>query len=93
VETKSCAVCGLSDARALVKAQLEGGARIVLCATHALLHQKVGALAKSAPELKARIGERRHRAERRDSFPCDELGAQLTAGFAGERRTGSQRRK
>jgi hypothetical protein len=86
-------VCGLADARALVKEELAHGERVVLCATHALIFRKSGTFARTTTELKAKIGEKRRRAERRESFPCDELGAKLTAGFAGERRTGGDRRR
>jgi hypothetical protein len=88
----SCAVCGLSDARALVKTELADGQRVVVCATHALVHQKLGFKARSVEELRTTSRERRRPSGRRESFPKDELGAMLTAGFAGERRNGTDRR-
>jgi hypothetical protein len=90
--SSSCVVCGLSDARALVKTKLATGARVVVCANHALMHERMGGAAASVDVLLAMAREKRKPAERRESFPKDELGAMLTAGFAGERRTGTDRR-
>jgi hypothetical protein len=95
VETRpsfSCVVCGLSDARALVKTRLAGGTVVVVCANHALLHERMGGKAADVAALVAISRENRKPAERRDGFPKDELGAMLTAGFAGERRAGGDRR-
>jgi hypothetical protein len=86
-------VCGLADARALVLTALAGGERVSVCATHELVHRRSGVAAATIAELRAMLGEKRKRSERRESFLCDELGARLTAGFAGERRTGGERRR
>ena len=88
----SCVVCGLSDLRALVKTKLATGAHVIVCANHALLHERVGGRAASVEALVAMGKDKRKPAERRESFPKDELGALLTAGFAGERRNGTDRR-
>jgi hypothetical protein len=88
-------VCGLSDARALVKTKLGTGDQrvvVVVCANHALLHERMGGKAASVAALMAMASEKRKPQERRDSFPKDELGAMLTAGFAGERRVRTDRR-
>ncbi len=95
VETPSpvaCAVCGLSDARALVKTSLASGDKVIVCANHALVHERAGGKARSVAALAALSREKRKKSERRESFPKDELGALLTAGFAGERRAGYDRR-
>jgi hypothetical protein len=90
--TKGCVVCALADARALVEVQLANGERVVLCGTHELVHRRAGAKAASVHALREMVGERRARS-RRERLPCDELGAMLTAGFAGERRAGGDRRR
>ncbi len=87
----SCVVCGLADARALVMTKLKGGASVVVCATHALVHERMGGGAASVADLQKMAREKRRPSERRESFAKDELGAMLTAGFAGERRAGSRR--
>jgi hypothetical protein len=66
---------------------------VTVCATHARIHLSCGGKAKDLAELRALTAERRRRAERRESLPCDELGAQLIAGFAGERRANADRRR
>ncbi len=91
VETMGCVVCGLADARALVKTELANGRRVIVCATHELIHRRLGSKASSVDGLRATARERRGLSERREVFPCDELGAMLTAGFAGERRARSRR--
>jgi hypothetical protein len=92
VQIKSCVVCGLDDARALVMTELDGGKSVIVCATHALIHRTLGGTSRTVEELKANVRDRRRPGERRESLPCDELGAMLLAGFAGERRAGSERR-
>jgi hypothetical protein len=90
--TKGCVVCALVDARALVETELATGQRVVVCATHELVHRRSGTKATNVHALRELVGERRAR-PRRERFPCDELGAMLIAGFAGERRAGSDRRR
>ena len=88
----ACIVCKLADARALVVTELANGKRVVVCATHALVHERLGKRASNETELVRAARERRRPAERRESFPADELGVALIAGFAGERRAGNDRR-
>jgi hypothetical protein len=90
--TKGCVVCALVDARALVETELATGERVIVCATHELVHKRTGTKAATVHELRELVGERRGRA-RRERLPCDELGAMLIAGFAGERRAGADRRR
>jgi hypothetical protein len=89
---KQCAVCGLDDARALVTTSLAGGTNVIVCATHALIHRRGATVANTVAGLKAIAKDRRQRVDRRDRFPCDELAAQLTAGFVRDRREGRDRR-
>jgi hypothetical protein len=93
VKTKGCVVCALVDARALVETELANGERVIVCANHELLHRRSGAKATDVHALRALVGERRSRIARREHLPCDELGAMLIAGFAGERRAGGDRRR
>jgi len=88
-----CSVCGTTDARSLTVTHLSTGAAVVVCANHELMHRRSARRAGSVAELRLTFGERRgHRKDRRGAFPVDELGAELTYGFAGERRTGTRRR-
>ena len=79
-----CCVCGASDARALVEVVLRGGARVVLCGSHALMHRRATVQAASEVELRRALRDRRGRRDRRDDQ--DELGAALNAAFNGDRR-------
>jgi hypothetical protein len=85
----ACCVCGASDARSLVQVTL-GSRRVTLCGSHALMHRRSPAQARSIPELRQILSERRRRRERRSDG--DALGAALSAAFAGERRAADRRR-
>jgi hypothetical protein len=87
----ACCVCGNSDARALEDVVLSGGARATLCGSHALMHRRARITAQSPTELRALLGERRSRRDRRHDG--DELGAALTAAFSGVRREGDRRHR
>ncbi|HLK37485.1 MAG TPA: hypothetical protein VKU41_12085 [Polyangiaceae bacterium] len=85
----SCCVCGASDSRGLVELALAGGTHVVLCGTHALMHRRSRARARSIDELRRFYGDRRLGADRRGE--ADELAAALTAAFNGDRREGDRR--
>jgi hypothetical protein len=89
VSGSSCCVCGATDARALVDVVLMGGARATLCGSHALMHRRLPAQARSSAQLREMLGDRRGRSDRR--MEGDELGAALTAAFSGDRRAGDRR--
>jgi hypothetical protein len=84
-----CCVCGVTDARALVDAPLGDGTRATLCGTHALMHGRSAAKAKSEAELYSLLRDRRSRRERRDEG--DALGSALVAAFQAERRAADRR--
>ena len=92
-ESSRCAVCGLCDVRALATLRLTGGAQVTVCGTHELMHRRIGGTVRTLEELRAKMKERRKPDERRESLPGDELGNELTAAFAGERRGAGQRRR
>jgi len=85
----SCCVCGESDARALVDVVLMGGAQVTLCGSHELMHRRSPSQARSRPQLREMLSERRGRRDRRSEG--DELGAMLTAAFSGDRRVADRR--
>ncbi|MBS2017345.1 MAG: hypothetical protein JST00_30960 [Deltaproteobacteria bacterium] len=85
-----CAVCGLSDARALVLVELAGGERATLCGSHSLMHRRAGAMARTIHELQRSLADRRE-TDRRGTGEVDELAEALTAAFTRERR-GADRR-
>jgi hypothetical protein len=85
----SCCVCGITDARSLVDVVLIGGAKATLCGSHALMHRRSPAQARSGSQLREMLGDRRGRRDRR--MEGDELGAALTAAFSGDRRAGDRR--
>jgi hypothetical protein len=85
----ACVVCGLADARALTNVRLSGGARAVVCGSHALMHRRRGASAATPDELRRILRDRRT-GDRR-AGEQDELAAMLTAAFAGERRLAERR--
>ena len=94
--TSRCVVCGHTDVRALATVRLSGGANVIVCGTHELMHRRLRQSMRTVDEMRRAMSERRRASglgERRDGMPCDELGAQLTAAFAGERRAGSERRR
>ena len=85
----SCCVCGASDARALEDIVLLGGSRATLCGSHALMHRRLPAQARSTAQLRQLLGDRRGRSERRSTG--DELGEALAAAFSGDRRVADRR--
>lgn len=87
-----CCVCGLKDARALLDVELAGGARVVLCGSHDLVHKRLGATATSVFELRAMLADRR-RDDRRGhgTEEIDELAASLASAFGRERRSAERR--
>lgn len=89
VNSPGCVVCGVADARALENVALEGGARVTLCGSHALMHRRLDNPARTASELRELLADRRWRRDRRQDG--DELGAALTAAFSGSRREGDRR--
>jgi len=89
VSGSSCCVCGATDARSLVDVVLIGGAKATLCGSHALMHRRSPAQARSSAQLRQMLGDRRGRRDRR--LEGDELGAALTAAFSGDRRAGDRR--
>jgi hypothetical protein len=86
-----CCVCQASDRRALVEVPLIGGARVTLCGSHALMHRRSTVQARSAKELRERLGDKRARPDRRDDGG-DALGSALASAFASERRHVERRR-
>jgi len=83
----------MTDARALTTTPLSNGAPVVVCANHELMHRRSTRPAASVAELRLTFADRRgERVDRRGAFELDELGAQLTHGFAGERRESARRR-
>ncbi len=87
---RSCVVCGMSDARGLVATRLEGGETTTLCGSHQLAYNRSRPRPRDVAELVARTKNRRDRTRR--SPDGDELGAQLSAAFAGDRRQSVDRR-
>lgn len=88
----NCAICGFSDERGLVESRLASGEHVVLCGTHDMMHRREPAAAKGILDLKAKIGERRQRRDRRGRGG-DELGLELESAFAGSRRIWRDRRR
>jgi hypothetical protein len=89
VTGSSCCVCGATDARSLVDVVLIGGAKATLCGSHALMHRRSPAQARSSAQLRAMLADRRDRRDRRTEG--DELGSELLAAFSGDRRAGDRR--
>ena len=85
-----CAVCAARDARALVMMELEGGAAVTLCGTHAVMHGRLADRPRSVAELRSALEERRS-TERRAQGDGDELAERLTAAFTRERRNTERR--
>lgn len=83
-----CAVCGLADTRALTAVRLEA-ARVLFCGTHALMYRRLRVQARTVAEVRQLLRDRRDHDRRADEV--DELAAQLTAAFAGERRATDRR--
>ncbi|HZU83233.1 MAG TPA: hypothetical protein VE987_09965 [Polyangiaceae bacterium] len=87
---RSCCVCGVSDARALVDIVLAAGPRVTLCGSHAVMLERARVSPGSEPELRVALRERRGRADRRRAG--DELGCALIGAFSGGRRGADRRR-
>ena len=91
---KACVVCGLGDVRALSTTLLEGGERVTVCGSHALIHERAKTRARSPQELRAIAHDRRARSRRGEALhEADELGAILAAAFGGDRRRDEERRR
>ena len=86
-----CAVCGMSDARALVAVSLSGGERATLCGSHELMHRRGGSKAATIAELRATFANRRGSERRGGPGEVDELAEALTAAFTRDRRAASRR--
>lgn len=82
----ACAVCGISDARALLAVELPGGSKVTLCGSHELMHRRAGAAARSIAELRGAFGDRRETNRRGGKGEIDELAERLTAAFTSDRR-------
>jgi hypothetical protein len=89
--TGPCAVCGISDMRALVGVDLEGGERTTLCGSHDLMHRRAGAPADSVAALRAMFGDRRATERRGGKGEIDELAEALSAAFCRDRRSSARR--
>jgi hypothetical protein len=81
----------MCDARALTTTMLASGANVVVCANHALMHERASSRAGTVAALVDMVGNRRDRKDRRDGT-ADELGARLIEAFVGERRKRAERR-
>jgi hypothetical protein len=86
-----CAVCAMSDARALVSVILSGGQRVTLCGTHAVMHRRCRATLRTIADLQASLGDRRETDRRGDRGEVDELAERLQSAFTRERRRGERR--
>src|SRR5688572_24493357 len=87
----SCAVCGMTDTRALVEIDLAEQARVTLCASHELMYRRSGLKARTARELRSEFADRRGTDRRGGPGEVDELAEALTAAFTRDRR-GADRR-
>ena len=81
----------------LISVPLSDGAMTTLCGSHALLYRRGGEQAATVTDLRDKLRERRAPRERRAQSDrtvgeVDDLGAELTAAFAGERRDAGDRR-
>jgi len=83
----------MRDGRGLVDVVLPGGVPVMLCGSHALMHERTVRTAATVAELRARVGERRGTRRRggHEIGEVDELAESLSSAFAGERRTGERR--
>jgi hypothetical protein len=92
----SCVVCGVTDARALCLAALEGGRSALVCGTHDLVYRRAGRPARSIEDLRDLTRDRRRLADRRGTHlatpGADELALRLAHAFVRERRSGVARR-
>jgi hypothetical protein len=81
----------------LISVPLADGSQATLCGSHALVYRRGGEQSPSVAELRAKLCEKRAARDRRARADrsigeVDDLGAQLTAAFAGERRDANDRR-
>jgi hypothetical protein len=88
---EGCVVCGERDERSLSTLKLGDGARVVVCGSHDLIYRRSGTIAFDLAGLRQIARDRRDRGLRRDHG--DELGAQLAAAFAPDRRAAGDRRR
>ena len=86
-----CAVCGTSDARALVAVDLTGGERVTLCGSHDLMHRRAGSPANSLSALRTLFADRRGTDRRGGAGEVDELAEALNAAFCRDRRSSARR--
>ena len=86
-----CAICGLSDARALVAVALADGAKATLCGSHDLMHRRAGGSAASIAELRGMFGDKRSTERRGGKGEVDELAEALSAAFCRDRRSSARR--
>lgn len=86
-----CAVCGMSDARALVGVELTGGEQVTLCGSHDLMHRRAGSPAESLAGLRTLFGDRRANDRRGGKGEIDELAEALSAAFLRDRRSSARR--
>lgn len=95
--SRVCVACGVSDVRMLIAVPLSDGTATTLCGSHALMYRRGGAQAASVDALRDDLRNRRASRDRRAQSDrsvgeIDDLGAQLSAAFAGERRGSGDRR-
>ena len=86
----ACAICGLTDARALVAVDV-GGEKATLCGSHDLMHRRAAAPATSVTELRKMFGDKRGSERRGGKGEIDELAEALSAAFLRDRRSGARR--
>lgn len=86
-----CTVCGSHDERALTTTRLGSGDLVVVCGTHALMHERAARPAATVTELRVFLKDRRLGRDRRTRG--DELGAALEAAFSPHRRSEIDRRR
>jgi hypothetical protein len=91
MDRSSCVVCGERDERALSTLKLIDGTRVFVCGSHDLIYRRSGQTASTVEELREIAADRREHSARRDAG--DELGSQLSAAFANDRRSGQERRR
>jgi len=93
--TRRCSICTVSDERGLTKVSLADGTEVTVCGTHQLMFYRSGILFRTLGDMRAYLGERRRRRDRRDGVGGDALAMQLVEAFAsnGNRRAASDRRR
>ncbi|MBL8609799.1 MAG: hypothetical protein JNL38_20870 [Myxococcales bacterium] len=93
--TRRCSICTLSDERGLTKVSLADGTEVTVCGTHQLMFYRSGILFRTLADMRAYLGDRRRRRDRREGVGGDALAMQLVEAFAapGNRRASSDRRR